>query len=112
MFIGFYKKFITFHLLVCVLGFIVAATCLDAHAQRMKNRELGELGQVTTEKAAIRATPAPTGRILIAAPQNTYLALDKRKGAYYGVLMADGSVGYIAMQDMKVVDYTVVTSGE
>jgi cell wall-associated NlpC family hydrolase len=40
----------------------------------------------------------------------TYLAVTHEAGAWYGVLMADGSVGWIPRQHVRLLDYEVVSA--
>ena len=68
---------------------------------------IGRLG-VTTSTAPIYASRDVRSRLYTRCETMTYLAVTHEAGAWYGVLMADGSVGWIPRQYVRLLDYEVV----
>jgi len=68
---------------------------------------IGRLG-VTTSTAPIYASRNVRSRLYARCETMTYLAVTHEAGAWYGVLMADGSVGWIPRQHVRLLDYEVV----
>lgn len=68
---------------------------------------IGRLG-VTVNPAPIYATRSTNSRLYARCESLTYLAVTHEVGAWYGVLMADGSVGWIPRQHVRLLDYEVV----
>ncbi|MBC8102502.1 MAG: C40 family peptidase [Cytophagales bacterium] len=67
----------------------------------------GRVGVVRAEQAIMRREYDPTSRILSKVPQGTNLALVYEAGQFYGVLMADNSVGWVAKSAIQMIDYQV-----
>lgn len=68
---------------------------------------IGRLG-VAAHATAIRAGKN-SRRVLVKVPTGSYLALTHEEGAYYGVLMADQSTGWIAKNEVRLLNYEVVS---
>jgi cell wall-associated NlpC family hydrolase len=73
-------------------------------------RVVGRLGQIERATVIYRANSARSGK-LSRVPAGTYLAIQGEVGTWYGILMADGSLGYLHKQDVRVLDYQVVSNG-
>ncbi len=81
-----------------------------ARGQAASERVVGRLGQL------LAATPIHRGRssrtpLLTTAPTGTYLAIQGEEGAWLGVLMADGSTGWLPRTSAHILDYQVVSNG-
>ncbi|MGQ9486844.1 MAG: C40 family peptidase [Armatimonadota bacterium] len=72
-----------------------------------RTQAIGRLG-VTVNPAPIYATRSTASRLYARCESLTYLAVTHEVGAWYGVLMADGSVGWIPRQHVRLLDYEVV----
>jgi cell wall-associated NlpC family hydrolase len=48
---------------------------------------------------------------LTTAPAGTYLAVRQDGGAWYGILMSDGSMGWVRKQNVQPLNYEVVATG-
>jgi hypothetical protein len=64
------------------------------------------------EKAApiYRAQSARAAR-LSTAPAGSYLAIQSEAGKWYGILMSDGSLGWLHRQNVHLLEYQVVSNG-
>lgn len=83
-----------------------------AFASRHQNgaeRPLGRLGEVQIT-APIRRTRSADAPKLTTTGEGTYLAIKDEQGDWYGVLMADGSLGWIVRSAVKVLDYEVIST--
>ncbi len=84
---------------------------LSSRGQSGGERVVGRLGQMD------RATPIHRGRSdssaqLTTASAGTYLAVESEQGDWYGILMADGSMGWIHKSSLRMLDYQVVSNGQ
>lgn len=68
---------------------------------------IGRLG-VTVSTAPIYAARSTRSRLYARCNTLTYLAVTHEAGAWYGVLMADGSVGWVPRQHVRLLDYEVL----
>ncbi|HLJ53520.1 MAG TPA: C40 family peptidase [Chthonomonadaceae bacterium] len=68
---------------------------------------LGQVGRATT----IYRTQSTTSAHLSSVAAGTYLAIQADGGNWYGILMADGSLGWIRRQAVQVMDYQVISNG-
>ena len=73
-------------------------------------RVVGRLGQVQQATVIYRSQSARSAR-LSAAPAGTYLAIQSDGGNWYGILMSDGSLGWVRRQSLQIMDYQVVSNG-
>lgn len=71
---------------------------------------VGRLGQLTQSTSIFRRRSS-SGPRLTEAPAGTYLAIQQDAGAWIGVLMADGSTGWLSRDRVQMMDYEVVSSG-
>ena len=74
-----------------------------------RTQAIGRLG-VTVNPAPIYALRSTSSRLYARCESLTYLAITHEAGAWYGVLMADGSVGWIPRQHVRLLDYEVVSA--
>ena len=73
---------------------------LAARGQASSERMIvGMLGQLTV-RTPIYRKPDGRSRLLVTAVEGTYLALREEAGGWYGVLMADGSLGWLPKQNV------------
>lgn len=70
---------------------------------------VGRLG-VAKVAADIRRTRSASGRLLGRARAGQYLALTSEVGEWYGVLMDDGSTGWLRRPSVSLLDFEVVAS--
>ncbi len=73
-------------------------------------RVVGRLGQVQQSTSIYRSQSSRSPR-LSSVPTGTYLAIQSDGGNWYGILMSDGTLGWIHKQSIKVMDYQVVANG-
>jgi len=73
-------------------------------------RVVGRLGQIERTAVIYRSNSSKSAK-LSSVPAGTYLAIQGETGTWYGILMADGSLGYLHKQNVKVLDYQVVSNG-
>ncbi|GIV15810.1 MAG: hypothetical protein KatS3mg022_1245 [Armatimonadota bacterium] len=74
-----------------------------------RHQVIGRLG-VTVNPAPIYAMRSTHSRLYARCETLTYLAVTHEAGAWYGVLMADGSVGWVPRQHVRLLDYEVVSA--
>lgn len=72
-----------------------------------RTQAIGRLG-VTVTPAPIYASRSTSSRLYARCEPLTYLAVTHEAGAWYGVLMADGSVGWLPRQHVRLLDYEVL----
>lgn len=79
-------------------------------ARPVTERVVGRLGQLAhaTPIHRTRSAHSPT---LTTAPAGTYLAIQEESDGWCGVLMADGSMGWLPGSAVQVLDYQVVSAG-
>lgn len=77
---------------------------------RTNERIVGRLGVMERQSSIFRAR-AESSRKLINAPSGTYVAVQEERDGWTGVLMADGSMGWTRQDNVQVLDYEVVSSG-
>ncbi len=75
-----------------------------------RERIVGRLGQLDMP-AQIFRSPSPGSRLLTSASAGTYVALQGSAGDWYGILMADGSTGWLSKASVRLLDYQVVSNG-
>ena len=63
---------------------------------------LGKLGIVIVDRAFIRRDADLGSRILSPVARNTYVAVAADQGDFFGVRMSDGSMGYVAKNQIRV----------
>lgn len=73
----------------------------------VKEKVLGRLG-VTSRTVVIRAARTPGARMLVNVPGGTYMALTREAGDWFGVLMADRSIGWLPKNSVNMLAYEVV----
>lgn len=73
----------------------------------IKEKVLGRLG-VTSRTVTIRAARTPGARRLVNVAGGTYMALTREAGDWFGVLMADRSIGWLPKNSVNVLAYEVV----
>jgi len=73
-----------------------------------KETPIGRVGVITASKADIKSAPSSRGRVFYTCPKDTYLAITGQNGDWYGVLMSDGSNGWIPKKYVSLLDYQVV----
>lgn len=77
-----------------------------------RQQAIGRLG-VTVNATPIYAARSVNSRLFARCVAQTYLAITHEAGAWYGVLMVDGSIGWTPRQHVRLLDYEVlpVSSG-
>ncbi len=66
---------------------------------------LGRLAVVEAAQALIRRDGNAASRVLSPVPQGTYVAISAEQPEFYGVRMIDGSTGWVAKSDVRLVPY-------
>ena len=74
------------------------------------DRVVGRLGQVQQATVIYRSQSSRSAH-LSTAPAGTYLAIQSDGGNWYGILMSDGSLGWVHRASLQILDYQVVSTG-
>ena len=82
----------------------------SAPAARAKPQVLGKLAIVHVKQATLRAKPEAKARVLSTVPRNTYLAITKSQGDYYGVLMVNRTTGWVQRPQVRIIPYQMAMS--
>ncbi len=77
-----------------------------ARGAENRNSVVGLLGQIARQTPIYRGRSSRTG-LLTYAPAGTYVAVQDMAGAWYGVLMADGSMGWLRRSSLNLLNYQV-----
>lgn len=93
--------------------FIGRASTRGFYASRgaATERVVGRLGQVDRPQSIFRSQSGRSSR-LSTVGAGVYLAIQSESGAWYGVLMSDGTLGWIRREGVKLLEYQVVSNGE
>ncbi|MDI6827813.1 MAG: C40 family peptidase [Armatimonadota bacterium] len=80
------------------------------NAQKANGEEvvIGRVGVVSAEKANIMRGPTKKGYPLFTCPKGSYLAVIADSRYWYGVLMIDGSTGWVEKNKVSLLNYNVV----
>lgn len=84
---------------------------LSSRGQMSGERVVGRLGQMD-RATPIHRTRSDSSAQLTVASAGTYLAVEAEQGDWYGILMADGSMGWIHKSSIRMLDYQVVSNGQ
>jgi len=93
------------------LGCVFTQVGVDRQGRPQRSsgeRVVGRLA-VSGHSSAIRFSRSSNSKKLASVSAGTYLALTKEAGEWYGILMANGSTGWMPKRDVKILDYEVVT---
>ena len=71
---------------------------------------LAQLGLVVNGEAQIRLARDSRSRLLSAAPKGTYLAVVADGGDWWGVLMVNHTMGWVAKSTLQMIDYQTQVS--
>lgn len=71
-------------------------------------KPIGRVGVITASKADIKSAPGSRASIYYTCAKNTYIAVIGENRDWYGVLMSNGSTGWIAKKAVSLLDYQVV----
>jgi len=69
---------------------------------------VGRLGATIAPSSEIYRRRDPRSQLLARVPNTTYLAIKGQQDGYYAVLMVDGSIGWVPMTSVQILDYDVV----
>ncbi len=70
---------------------------------------IGRVGFVEVETSHIRRSRSPRGPLLFSVSRGTPLAVVNTSGSWYGVLMSDGSTGWVPASDLRISDLKVIS---
>ncbi len=73
-----------------------------------KETPIGRVGVIIATKSDIKSAPSSKSRTYYTCPKDTYLAITGDNRDWYGVLMSDGSTGWIPKKCVSLLDYQVV----
>lgn len=79
-------------------------------AQTGQEHAIGRLGQMVGRTSILRRSQTGSAP-LVTVEQGTYIAIEAEQGDWYGVLMADGSIGWTPARSVRLMDYEVVSDG-
>ena len=74
------------------------------------DRVVGRLGELANSASIYRSRSTRSGK-LTTAPAGTYVAIEDEAGDWYGVLMADTSMGWLPKSAVSLLEYQVVSTG-
>lgn len=72
-------------------------------------KSIGRVALVSSDRASIYAKRSSKSRVYSVCVKDTPLAVVDTSGSWYGVLMVDGSRGWIPSSKVKLLDYRVAT---
>ena len=75
-----------------------------------QSQKVVRVGVITADKSSIRSQPNERSRVYSTCLKGTPLAVVGSSGSWLGVLMIDGSVGWIPADRVKMLDYRVSTA--
>ena len=81
-----------------------------AYRGARRTSAVGRLGQLAQSAGVYRERDTRSYR-LTEAPPGTYLAIQYETNGWYGVLMADGTTGWLQGHNVRLMDYQVVSTG-
>lgn len=73
------------------------------------DRIVGRLGEIQQRASIFRSQSSGSGRLATVEP-GSYIAIKDDSSRWYGVLMADGSTGWVAKDRVRLLDYQVVSN--
>ena len=73
-----------------------------------KETPIGRVGVIVVPKSNITASPSSRSRVYFTCLKDTYIAITGENKDWYGVLMSDGSTGWIPRKAVTLLDYQVV----
>lgn len=76
-------------------------------AKARSEKTIGRVGLVTADQSKIYAKQSSNSRVYSVCKKDTPIAVVYTSGDWYGVLMIDGSTGWIKSDFVKVLDYAV-----
>lgn len=86
-------------------------TSREVRSQTSSNQNVvGRLGQVMSATPIYRSQSSNAPK-LSTVPRGTYLAIPTESGNWYGVLMADSTIGWIRRGTIRILQYDVVSTG-
>lgn len=71
---------------------------------------VGKVGEVRVSQASIHYKRSSSSRVYSSVPQKTNLAVTMEKDGWYGVMMSNGSIGWIETKNVEILDYNIVAS--
>ncbi|MEN6371214.1 MAG: C40 family peptidase [Armatimonadota bacterium] len=75
---------------------------------RAERKSIGRIGMVNVEKAMIYAKRSTRSRVYSTCMRDTTLAITMTSGSWYGIMMIDGSTGWIEKEKITLLDYQAV----
>ena len=82
---------------------------LSGGASSAGNRVVGRLGVVTAREVKITGKPG-AGRTLFSCAQGTQLVVTRKTDKYYGILMINGSIGWVAKKSIELQSVELVAT--
>jgi cell wall-associated NlpC family hydrolase len=84
------------------------STVASVRGKTSDTQVIGRVGVVNAEKAKIYAKKSTKSKVYSTCAKETTLAIVKESGPWYGILMVDGSTGWIQSEEIKLLDYSAV----
>ena len=75
---------------------------------KAEQKQIGRVALVTVNRASIYARRSTRSKVYSVCAKDTPLAVVETVGLWYGVLMIDGSTGWIKSNSIKLLDYGVI----
>lgn len=77
-------------------------------ARASERQKIGRLGLVSSDRASIYSRRSSSSRVYSVCLKDVPLAVVKTSGSWYGVMMVDGSTGWIPSSKVRLLDYQTV----
>jgi cell wall-associated NlpC family hydrolase len=82
-----------------------ASSPLASRGSSTRGTITARVGKILAGKAEVRASQSPKGKLLGKVPQNTHVAILAESANYYGVMMTQNKIGWIAKGQMEMIPY-------
>jgi cell wall-associated NlpC family hydrolase len=82
-----------------------ATTPLASRSASARGTITARVGRIQVKKAEVRASQSASGKLLGKVPYNTHVAILAESTNYYGVMMTQNKVGWIAKSQLEMIPY-------
>jgi cell wall-associated NlpC family hydrolase len=82
-----------------------ATTPLASRSTSARGTITARVGRIQVQKAEVRASQSASGKLLGKVPYNTHVAILTEGTNYYGVMMTQNKIGWIAKSQLEMIPY-------
>lgn len=83
-------------------------TTVRSTTTRTERKKIGRIGLVSADRANIYASKSTKSRVYSTVTKDVSLAITSTSGSWYGVMMIDGSTGWVEASKVTLLDYQAV----